>query len=374
MMHTYGRVGRFVNRQVWAIEEATLDTIVEVLRKRSAGVKLERDEIRAIIGTGEPPKAQRRETIAVLPIYGVIAPKMNMFMEISGGTSLEQFLRDFRAVRDDASVTAIVADIDSPGGSAYMLPEAFAEIYAARGVKPLVAMVRPMCGSAALFLASAFSEIVCTPSGEIGSLGCYMVHEDWSKANEMMGVKPTYIHYGQYKVEGNPDEPLGDEAAAYLQAMVNAFGQDFEKHVAKGRGVSLAHVREHFGQGRMLLAKDAKAVGLIDRIATIEETLARLAKAGGRGRPTVALHDAGAIAAAAADEAPIESAVSLDGEAVAEAVAAQVPTSAPQASASAEPDAETTEAMDPAAPDETAAPYPAAREALLRELEIRDRV
>lgn len=274
---TVGRVGRFVNRQVWAIREEMLDTIVEIVRMRAAGITLSADEVRARIGAGPVAAASTRDTIGVLPLQGVIGPKLNMFMEISGGTSLELFMKDFRALRDDPNVRAILCDIDSPGGSVYMLPEAWAEIYAAREVKLLVAMVRPQCGSAALFIASAFGEIVCTPSGEIGSLGCYCVHEDWSEANAQMGVKPTYISYGKHKVEGNPDEPLGDEARAHLQEMVTTFGHDFEKHVAKGRGVSLTHVREQFGQGRMLTAPQAKAAGLVDRVATFEATLARLA-------------------------------------------------------------------------------------------------
>ena len=49
-----------------------------------------------------------------------------------------------------------------------------------------------------------------TPSGDVGSHGVLAVHYDLSGANEQVGIKPTYIHYGKYKVEGNPDEPLSD--------------------------------------------------------------------------------------------------------------------------------------------------------------------
>lgn len=274
---SYGRVGRFLNRQTWAIQEHVLDTMVEIVRMRAAGIELSQDEIRARIGTErQAPQTRSGGAVAVLPLAGVIGPKMNLFMEISGGTSLDQFMASFRELRDDAAVSAIVCSIDSPGGSVYMVPEAFAEIHAARGTKPLIAQVSPVCGSAALWIASAFDEIVITPSGDIGSIGCYMVHEDWSKANEQMGVKPTYVHYGEYKVEGNPDEALSDEATAYLQAEVDQVGQEFERAVAKGRGVSLSTVRDSFGRGRMLSAKAAKSVGLVDRIDTLEATLARL--------------------------------------------------------------------------------------------------
>jgi len=297
----YSRVGRFLNSHPWAIQEHVLDTMVEIVRMRASGIELSKDEIRARIGAGrETAQPRTVAQVGVLPLQGVIAPKMNMFMEISGGTSLEQFMASFRELRNDPSVAAIVCDVDSPGGSVFMLTEAWTEIYAARGDKPMVAVVRPVCASAALYIASAFDEIVCTPSGEVGSIGCYMVHEDWSKANEDAGVKPTYIAYGKYKVEGNPDEPLGDEALTYLQGEVDRLGQEFEAAVAKGRGISVKVVREQFGQGRMLSAKAAKAMGLVDRIDTFEATLTRVA--GGRR--------ARSGAAAAAEGLPVVAAAS----------------------------------------------------------------
>jgi signal peptide peptidase SppA len=280
------RVTAFVNETVWAIRPTKFNAIMELLRMRAAGIELTKEEVQARIGAIDQPTAQTRGTVAVLPLYGVIAPKMNMMTAISGGTSLEAFMAKFRQYRDDQSISAIVCDIDSPGGSVYMLPECWGEIYESRDVKPMVAAVNPTCGSAALYLASAFKEIACTPSGEIGSLGCFCVHEDWSKANSMMGIAPSYIFYGDHKVEGNPDEPLADDARAYLQGQVNTFGIEFEKAVAKGRGVSLSHVRENFGQGRMLLSKDAKAVGLIDRIASLDEVISKFV--GRRGRSMAA--------------------------------------------------------------------------------------
>ena len=54
---------------------------------------------------------------------------------------------------------------------------------------------------------------------ELGSIGVYMVHDDWSGFNENFGVKPTYISAGKYKTDGNPDESLLDAAAARLQCV-----------------------------------------------------------------------------------------------------------------------------------------------------------
>jgi len=69
---------------------------------------------------------------------------------------------------------------------------------------------------------------------------------------------------------------LSDEERAVIQARVDAAYAQFTKDVARGRGVSASDVRSGYGEGRALTAKDALKAGLIDRIATMDETLARL--------------------------------------------------------------------------------------------------
>jgi ClpP class serine protease len=79
-----------------------------------------------------------------------------------------------------------------------------------------------------------------------------------------VGVKPTYISYGRYKTEGNPDEPLSSEAMGEIQARVDRYGRMFEEAVAANRGVPLAQVRSDYGQGRMLDADAAKRIASQD--------------------------------------------------------------------------------------------------------------
>jgi ClpP class serine protease len=78
-----------------------------------------------------------------------------------------------------------------------------------------------------------------------------------------------------HKVEGNPYEPLTDEAAEHIQSVVDAVGAQFVADVAVGRGVPVATVTESFGQGRMLDAEAAVRAKMADRVATLSETLAR---------------------------------------------------------------------------------------------------
>src|SRR5690606_12609791 len=109
-------------------------------------------------------------------------------------------------------VGTIVLDVDSPGGGVYGVAEFAEEIYKARGQKRIVAVANSMAASAAYWIATAADELVVTPGGEVGSIGVYMLHEDWSGAYEKAGIKPTVIKFGENKAEGIDVEPLSESA------------------------------------------------------------------------------------------------------------------------------------------------------------------
>ena len=44
-------------------------------------------------------------------------------------------------------------------------------------------------------------------------------------------------------------------------------------HVARGRGIEVATVKQAFGRGRVIDAARARSVGMIDRIGSFEEAL-----------------------------------------------------------------------------------------------------
>ena len=135
------------------------------------------------------------------------------------------------------------------------LPQAPHQIAAARKVKPVVASVNSLAASAGYWLAAQAGEVYVTPGGEAGSIGVWMAHEDWSAAMAEQGVKVTLISSGKHKVEGNPYEPLSEEARTFLQGRTDEYYAAFTKAVAKGRGVPIDAVRSGMGQGRVLGAE-----------------------------------------------------------------------------------------------------------------------
>jgi signal peptide peptidase SppA len=275
-MNRYRRIVEYMSSHPWAIQRETLDGIVELIRLRVGGGRLADDEIAVRLAAARAQHGERKAEsfVGVIPVYGVIMPKANLMTEMSGGTTVDAVRAQFRALMADPEVSRIIFDIDSPGGSVEGVPEMAAEIRAARGTKPMTAVANYMAASAAYYWGSQADEFVASPSALVGSIGVYGMHEDWSASNEMEGVKPTYISAGKYKTEGNPNEPLGDEARAHMQSLVDASYDLFIKDVAAGRGVSQKTVLEGYGEGRVFHPEAALARGMIDSIATFDEALA----------------------------------------------------------------------------------------------------
>lgn len=228
----------------------------------------------------------------VIPLYGMITPfgGGGLFaLLFGGGGGLDQFRRRLDAAVNDPAVSHIVLDVDSPGGLVDLVPETAAEVRAARAVKPVTAVANTEAASAAYWIASQANDLVITPSGQVGSIGVYQMHQDVSQALDMDGIKISLISAGKYKVEGNPYEPLGGEARTAMQDQIDTIYGQFVNDVAAGRGVDVSRVANGFGQGRTLLAGDAVTEGMADRAATFQQVMAELTTAavGGDDNPTL---------------------------------------------------------------------------------------
>lgn len=280
-MNRYDHIVSFCLSHPWAIEQSMLPVIAGILARHIAGED-SRAEIDAALVNRKNLPQPRAGSVAIIPIYGVITPRMNMMSEMSGGTTFEKLTAQLRAAMADKSVSTIVFDMDSPGGSVAGNAEFAAEVMRARTKKPIIAQAQYTMGSAAYHVGAAATEIVAAPSARVGSIGTYWMHNDLSKALEAVGVKRTYVSAGEGKVDGNETEPLTDGALGRMKASVNeAYGQ-FVANVVKGRGASAGgggmtaeRVRGEW-KAHVYGAAEALSIGMVDRIGTLDDTLSRI--------------------------------------------------------------------------------------------------
>lgn len=264
---------RLVMTQPWAIEERALEALIEMARV-SASVGF---DLKAAWGDMAPPaeSAQPQSGVGVIPIRGTLKQhdSQNFFDFLFGGASTEAISGQLKAFLADASIRAIVLDIDSPGGSSYGVSELANEIMAARGQKPILAVANSVAASAAFWVGAAADRLYATPGALVGSVGVYIMHEDISKMAEDLGVKVTFVQAGKNKTRGNEFEPLADEDVAHFQAIVDETYATMVNDIARGRGVTAAQVRSGYGEGDILTATQAKKAGMIDGIKTLAEVI-----------------------------------------------------------------------------------------------------
>jgi signal peptide peptidase SppA len=254
---------------------------------------------------------------AVIPIRGAINQD-DPWSAYFGETSVKMITDNFRAALADSSVKKIVFDVASPGGYIWGVEALSDEIFAARKTKEIVAYTGQMAASAAYWIASAASKVfVGSETSEVGSIGVYLAHFDYSEALGKMGVKVTEVTAGEHKGIGSPYVPLDGSDKKILQQDVNHVYGRFVGAVARNRGMAEAEVLKS-ANGLVFFGSDAKAKGLIDGISTFQEVvkmdekdkekLANAEKAAADAQAKAAAAEAKALAAEAALKAQTEAA------------------------------------------------------------------
>jgi signal peptide peptidase SppA len=255
---------------LWCITRSTLADIEARARTDSAKPNQWAADRKAAVER-RTERAEQMRT-AVIPIFGVVTQWPAWYADVST-VAVQTELQ--RAVADK-TVDRILLVVDSPGGTASGVQELADSIYKARSVKPIDSIANSMAASAGYWIASAANRLFVAPGGSVGSVGVYAVHRDYSGMNAKLGIVPSYVvsSHSPYKVEGNPDEPLSDEARADIQKSVNNTYREFVRGVARNRGVLPSRVIADYGRGRMFDGHEAVALGMADGIATLDEVVA----------------------------------------------------------------------------------------------------
>ena len=260
-MHDILKISKY-----WAIDPDSLKSLCHIKDFESLSVRSEKH-------LNNTRTVSIRDGTAIIPIQGPIAARSDIFTFLMGGTSLSDLAKDFQTALEDDQVQAILFDIDSPGGVALGPSEMAEIIFNARGKKPIWSYVGRNCSSAAYWIASATEKIIANPSALLGSIGVVTtipVQEE----PDSEGYKNIEIVSSNANKK-RPD-PRTDEGMAEIKRELDDLESQFIGSVARFRGTTVDSVKNDFGQGGVLIGKNAVLSGMADEIGSYEETLAKL--------------------------------------------------------------------------------------------------
>lgn len=264
----------------WAIEPPKLIEIQAIYATHLRGERIDIAGVEARLGrplVNEPKEYEVVDGVAVVSLDGVLAKRMNLFMEISGGTSMQIAGRTIRHALADDEVHSIVLLVDSPGGTVDGTQGLADIVMQARGIKPIVTLADGAMASAAYWIGSAAQQAyIADGTTLVGSIGVVTRHMDVSKSEEMRGVKTTELYSGKYKRIASEYAPLSEEGRQSIQEKLDYTYSLFVAAVAKNRGTSEEKVLQDMADGRVFIGEQAIAAGLVDGVSTLEALIARL--------------------------------------------------------------------------------------------------
>lgn len=262
----------------WAIAPDKLREIQAIYTTHLRGEKIDIDAIEARLGRPLANEQQAYQIqsggVAVLSLEGVMAPKANLFMRISGGVSTQLANTQIESAIADSRVKALVLAIDSPGGSVFGTPELAATIRELSVIKPIVTVTDATLASAAYWVGAATNAIyISGPTVQVGSIGVVATHSYDPKA----AGTTQEITAGKYKRIASSTAPLSAEGEAYLQGHVDHLYSVFVDAVASYRGTTPESVLANMADGRIFIGQQAIDHGLVDGMSTVDAMVEQLA-------------------------------------------------------------------------------------------------
>ena len=214
--------------------------------------------------------------IAVVDVDGIILNESAGSFLTPGEHPVAHLREELDKAARDSGVKAVVLRINSPGGAVTASEIMHHEVRAFREKgKPVVAMMLDVAASGGYYLACAADEIMACRSTVTGSIGVIMQTFDATGTMQKIGLRADAIKSGSQKGAGSPFAAMTPEQRAVLQQVVDELYGQFVDVVAEGRDSLSREQVVALADGRVYTAPQAVENGLIDRIGTMEDAVAR---------------------------------------------------------------------------------------------------
>ena len=216
-----------------------------------------------------------KDRVALIYAEGVILDGEGTSTDIGG----ERFRKLIRKARMDKSVKAIVLRVNSGGGSALASEIIWRELKLAKDEgKPVVVSFGDVAASGGYYIACGADSIFASANTITGSIGVFSVIPNMTGFfKNKLGITFDGVKTGTYADGPAVSRPLNEMEKAQMQSSVDRIYLTFKQRVAQGRKKDIAYI-DSIAQGRVWSGTDAVAIGLVDRIGTLQDALNSAAK------------------------------------------------------------------------------------------------
>ena len=224
--------------------------------------------------TIERPDRWERPGIAIIYVDGDItdgkSQQIPLFgQSLAGGQTI---IEAITAARNDPQVQAIILRIDSPGGSALASELISREVFATRGVKPILCSMSDLAASGGYFVAAGCDLIFAEPMTITGSIGIFFGKFDISGLLKKLGVNTDTYKRGKHSDVESLFRPYNDEERTLLLEKLRYMYSRFVAAVAEGRKLSKQAV-DDAGRGHVYTGEQAKPLNLVDRYGGLGDAI-----------------------------------------------------------------------------------------------------
>ncbi|MEZ5499915.1 MAG: signal peptide peptidase SppA [Steroidobacteraceae bacterium] len=186
-----------------------------------------------------------------------------------------------RNAAEDDDIGALVLRIDSPGGSTIASEHIYQELLEfKKSGKPLVVSMGDMAASGGYYIAAPADEIIASPATITGSIGVFALVPTFNRTLNKLGINVDGLGTTPLSGQARLDRPIGPDVSTVLQAMVDNNYQRFIALVAAGRDATTERIDE-IARGRVWSGADAKRLGLVDRMGSLNDAIASAAQRAG---------------------------------------------------------------------------------------------
>lgn len=223
-----------------------------------------------------PEAKAKGDRIAVVYAVGNISDGKG---DESRGIYSDTFIKSLRKAYKSDKVKAIVLRINSPGGSAMASENIWHEIEAAKKAgKIVVTSMGDYAASGGYYIACNSDYIIAQPNtitGSIGVFGMIPSFQNALKSNLGITIDVAKTHEHSDAITGL--RALNQEELDIMQQSIENTYSTFMTRVANGRKMTIAQV-DSIGQGRVWAGADAIKIGLVDKLGSINDAIAKAAE------------------------------------------------------------------------------------------------